>query len=415
MNPQVERYLLGLADAAEIAELEAALAADPALRQEFLEATRLDANLRELATCPDEIPARPSRRIWRLALAAAAALALVAGFWPDSPVATLVSSEHASWEASLPTVPGSDLHPGFLKLKSGMATIRFRSGATVLLEAPAHLVLETPMRGKLLAGTAVIDVPESAIGFIMKTPDGHAVDHGTQFAVSVADGRSDFEVLSGEISVHHLDGASRHLTDDQQISLDESGVLTRAVAPEVGELPGVSESLRLGTSGREATLIRSSKHISRLHADFLMAKRSSLLPGYDRRAMFGFDLSELPGRELRNARLHLNLLPCGLGFASRLPEISRFAIYGIPADGFSWDADPGTLLLRFEIPRSQTTGSFVLDSPELSAFVRDAVETVTFVLLRETDESKGNGLVHAFASSRNSQAAGPTLELDLAN
>ena len=85
----------------------------------------------------------------------------------------------------MPTTPGSALTAGYLKLTSGIATIQFKSGAKVVLEAPAHLVLETPMRGRLLAGSAVIDVPKTAIGFVMEAPGGYAVDLGTQFAVSV--------------------------------------------------------------------------------------------------------------------------------------------------------------------------------------------------------------------------------------
>lgn len=58
MNRRIERYLLGLADAAEIAELESALATEPELRQAYLEAVRLDANLRDLAQESDLPPVR---------------------------------------------------------------------------------------------------------------------------------------------------------------------------------------------------------------------------------------------------------------------------------------------------------------------------------------------------------------------
>jgi hypothetical protein len=247
----------------------------------------------------------------------------------------------------------------------------------------------------------------------METPDGHAVDHGTQFAVWVADGRSDFEVLSGEISVHHPSGDSRRLGHSEQVTLNKAGLKAGDLSPELGNLPSV-QSLRLNTDGREASVIRSNQHISRLHPDFLMVKRSSLIPAYDRRAIFGFDLAPLENREVRNARLQLNLTPCGLGFASRLPELSRFAVYGIPTDGFNWGDQPGELLAHFSVPRAQQSGSFTITGQALADFLNAADNTVTFLLLRETDEVQGNGLVHAFASSRNSQAAGPTLAIDLA-
>ncbi|MDA7526185.1 hypothetical protein N8525_03395 [Verrucomicrobiales bacterium] len=42
-----------------------------------------------------------------------------------------------------------------MKLNAGIATVRFDSGVELVLEAPAHLTLESPMKGKLLSGSAV--------------------------------------------------------------------------------------------------------------------------------------------------------------------------------------------------------------------------------------------------------------------
>ena len=187
----IHRYLMGEATADEVAELDRLLASDPALRRKLIFEAGTDAGLREIALERVAAPVSAERKIispifrpvaW---IAAAAAVVLLATLtWTQlsrpAVIATLVSGEDASWESSLPTAPGSELVAGYLKLNTGIATIQFKSGAKVVLEAPAHLVLETPMRGRLLAGSAVIDVPKSAIGFIIDAPGGYAVDHGTQ-------------------------------------------------------------------------------------------------------------------------------------------------------------------------------------------------------------------------------------------
>lgn len=67
--------------------------------------------------------------------------------------------DDASWESSLPTEPGSELTGGYLKLTSGIATVRFLSGAESILEAPANLVLKTPMYAMLTSGAARVEVP----------------------------------------------------------------------------------------------------------------------------------------------------------------------------------------------------------------------------------------------------------------
>ena len=74
--------------------------------------------------------------------------------------------------------------------------------------------------------------------------------------------------------------------------------------------------------------------------------------------------------------------------------------------------DTATLVGQFEIPRSQERGSITIESNELLDFlkVNNAVE-YTFILTRETTETRGSGMVHAFASDSHPESSGPTLEL----
>jgi hypothetical protein len=435
----IERKLNGTISEADARELESALLEDGEARRLYLDLSYQHAHLELLgeSLVQEELlgihspPGRPLP--WIVGVAAA----LVLGFFawtllgPPGAVATLISSEHASWESSLPTTPGSRLVPGWLKLKSGIATIRFRSGAEMVLEAPAHLVLETAMKAQLLRGSAVIKVPEPAIGFTIATPEGVAIDLGTEFAVSVdqAGRTSAFEVLRGEISVQHSASEKTFLLSEKEIAIaGSSGLARESAGEEKGRLPGRDRSLRIETGGREVSVIRNNQREERLHPDFLMAKRSVRREGYDRRSLFGFDLTSVSLDAVESARIRLNLVPCGLGFAARLPERSRFSIYGIPGvpplllerGDLRWSDTPGPeegeWLGSFEISRGQQTGSFGIETEALARFLQSQQDgAAMFLLVRDTDESEGNGLVHAFAGSRNPEAPGPRLEIKLKN
>ena len=424
----------------EFAELEAMLADSPEARATFHRCCRMDAlMLREAESLDDvsEERARPStlkNAIWGwvgMAAACAALLAVLIGSMMARPaiVADLVSAENASWESSLSTQPGAELAAGYLKLTSGLATIRFRSGAMVMLEAPAHLVLEDPMRGKLLAGSAVIDVPEEAIGFIIDTPEGYAVDHGTKFAVSVdaAEKHSSFEVLEGEISVHHpKSGGEARLTDKQMTSVTSEGLTTalRSGSEKKVKWKHRGKRTRISTKGRGTSLVRNDERAAWLHPDFLMVKNSKKLDSeYDRRALFGFNLAEVDFDAVRTAQLRLNLVPSGIGFASHLAETNRFLIYGLPdGDAENWSMDcswsdaatpeEAILLGSFDVPRSHQQGSFGIWNEALLAHLKaDSNGQVSFLLVRETPEEEGGGLVHAFASGSHPEASGPALVL----
>jgi len=441
LNPEqlIQRYLIGEADETEVAQLDALLAGDAGLRKRFVAEAGTDAGLREIAlermsgggASPETGKlVRPVFRsmAWMPAAAALVMLGLLIWTQASRPkvIASIASVENASWESSLPTEPGSDLTRGYLKLTSGIATIRFRSGAEITLEAPAKLVLETPMRSQLISGAAVIDVPESAVGFTLITPDGYAVDYGTRFSVHVdeAEQRSDFEVLSGEISVHHPESEQEvYLTDRQATSLTRTGLEKwDGLLPEE-QLERSGEQIRIGTGGRTTSIIRNDEREEFLHEDFLMAKQSINTAGHDRRALLAFDISSVDWDAVGAARLRLNLVPCGLGFRAHLPRVNRFAIYGIDPDssgewqiGCAWDAAPrpenGVALGHFEVPRSVMTGTFGIATAELLEFLKSqSGGSVTLLLVRDTNELEGRGLVHAFASDTHPEASGPLLEL----
>ena len=377
----------------------------------------------------------PSRPAWLMVVSAIAAGLIVAvgiQWWHSSSepisVATLESSENAAWESELPTTPGSELTPGLLSLRTGVATVRFHSGAEIVVEAPAQLELVSSMRGRLLSGAAVIDVPDSAIGFVIETPDGYAVDYGTRFAVRVdqQEKQSNFEIIEGEIAVHHPNsGDEVRLTGQSKAATVSEQSLVVVDLEKDEEVAKPSRNvIRIGTSGRTGSAMRrDQKRHKFITREFLSVKQTEG-GKWDHRSFFAFDVSAVDLNQVASARLRLNLVPSTRGFASRLPKINRFGIYGLTNRekddwrfGGTWDESPGPddgiLLGTFEVPRSQQRGAFGIQNATLLSFLKDHPDKpVTLILVRETSqiEGVGPGLTHLFASDSHSESVGPMLE-----
>lgn len=433
------------------ARLSERLAADPKTRDAYIRAVAFDAMLTHehppsetrLAASALDLPgaehnqdaALPPQTAWPKWVTPVnmlAAILLMITFVPrmtgPSPVATLVSSENASWESSLPTTPGSQLLPGVLQLKSGIATVRFLSGAEVILEAPAQLELITPTRGKLIDGVAVIDVPEVAIGFVMETMDGYAVDYGTRFAVQVDQkaGRSEFELIEGEIAVHHpRTGKEIRLTEPHKaVTVGENFVNVVDTDRQINPADPAPKVIRLKTNGRSTSVLRNNKRNKFIDPEVLAVKKTRN-GKWDYRSFFSFDLSSVDVKQVAAVRLRLNLVPSRRGYASRLPTINRFGIYGLtnqskadwPIES-NWQDSPGpkdgVLLGTIEIARSQQRGTFGIANGRLLEYLESHPEqSVTFILIRETTQIDGNvpGLTHMFASDAHPEVVGPLLEL----
>ncbi|MEM8911561.1 MAG: iron dicitrate transport regulator FecR [Planctomycetota bacterium] len=384
--------------------------------------------------CAQRPPSRElGRRSYRIAWMVLASMAtmILMGFFLQRPrtIAKITSNEGAAWESHLPTIEGARLRPGLLRLRSGLATIEFDSGASVVLEAPSDFELVSAMKARLTSGVAVFDVPDSAIGFMVETPEGYAIDYGTRFAVTVESNhaQSAFELIEGEIAVHHeRSGNNARLVESgQAITITDQRMVTGD--PENDDDVRFSQSIRVGTNGQATSVLRSSKRHQKWHSgprsrELLTAKRTES-GEYDHYSLMKFDLEGVPLADVARAGLRLNLVPSSKGLSARLPRVSRFGVYGLVGlsdnwqNGVTWDEAPGpqdgVLLGTFEVPRSQNRGSFLMADQELLHFLRShAAHPVTLVLARQTTqiEGIGPGLTHMFAGDAHPQSVGPALE-----
>ena len=141
-------------------------------------------------------------------------------------IANLADSLNARWDVNVEK--HANLHKGQFRLHQGYARILFRFGADVSIEAPAEFRLESAKRMTLLSGRVFAEVPPSAHGFTVDTPQASIVDLGTQFGVKVESGvSSDLHLFKGKASLAPTGVAwsnkSEIITAGQASSVDTAG------------------------------------------------------------------------------------------------------------------------------------------------------------------------------------------------
>ncbi len=444
-------YQIGQISDENRAELEEALRTSREVRSLFHRSCRIDSGLRrEAEKCDVDstiisqdqnakvVPfssrdAFQRRPFFRGGAVAVAVVLLSAVAWAITTqyriVGTLVSSENAVWETSVATETGSELTRGVLRLTSGIATVRFVSGAELTLEAPARIFVKSPRKVKLVSGTAVVKIVEGE-AFTLETEYGQAVvEVGEFFASAGPDGRRcDFETISGTVQVSHdFTREAIRLTEGGSAALHAGKLESSEELENQEQFEKIEGGLRIRTDGKVATFIRNNRPYKWTRPEFLTLKKANFPNGFDQRSVVGFDLSKVNSEKLEDASLQVNLVPSGIGLASRLPKVNRFAVYGLVnpekeswSQSDQWEDAPdiadGALVGSFEIPRTQQTGVIQIGGEEFVRFLKSrAGSTVTFIFVRETanDEGAGHGLVHAIASDVHPDAAGPILELVL--
>lgn len=370
----------------------------------------------------------------------------------DSSVATLADTRECKWAgSSLPTANGARLGTGRLHLLEGLATVVFDGGAQVTMEAPAVMEVVSAEKCRLISGGLVGWVRKGAEGFQVETDDAMVTDYGTRFGVTVGkSGRSEVIVLEGEVGVEHskVEGEKR-LEMGEALRYDSKSFLSGKSPDAISAEPDRNEGLGNKKKSRgwkaittnlgqgKDTYVRQGNGGGPFgRSPLVMVKRSADRKTNQRKIYLGFDMRRLKGAKIQEAELALAIRSSGLGYASVVPD-SVFTVYGLVDESLdewdetslTWENAPANIqdhgsnlvdsqvvkLGEFEIRQGVSSGFRSIEGDPLSSFLnQDSNGMVTLIVVRETDQSSGNGLVHAFASSEHPTAMAPTLRVRVA-
>lgn len=273
----VDRHLDGGLDLADQERLEALLKTDASLRMRFWDLARIHGHLTWVAkeramdlpsddavvaerslrdSSPAVLPAArrirttPSR--WRrlVPLTLAGGIATAAGlagvlFWvlnsvptgvPTTNDATIADLSGVTWRGGKGPAVGQAVGNQTLMLDSGLAQVRFASGASVIVQGPATFTATSARGATLDQGRVVARVPESAKGFTITSDLARVVDLGTEFGLSAGDGKAqEVQVFDGLVQVFakrspvDLPQALHH---GEAVRVDDRGAISPAAFSE---------------------------------------------------------------------------------------------------------------------------------------------------------------------------------------
>jgi ferric-dicitrate binding protein FerR (iron transport regulator) len=464
-----ERAIDGCLTAEEKTFLDQTLREDAELRVLFAKALHQHAELcfdpslvKHLAD--DVIVAMPApRRSWSVKPAMTALIAFavmvmtlvgVGIFYSQSGVKTVASvtrSSQCKWAGStLPTAEGSRVGIGTLELVEGLATLKFDSGAEVVMEAPATVEIMNAMACRLVRGTLVAEVPPSAKGFLVDTKDAKVIDYGTRFGVSTGeDGKYMVQVLEGHVEVNEKaakeskqlyrgDRVDRGWTQSRVNPTSQEREPSRWQPDTIFNAGDGWQAISTAFGrGKDSYIQSSAKAHDFGHDPYFRVKRSDLQTDLNRKGYVCFDVSKFKGRTIEDAEFMLAIEPSDLGFATLVPD-SSFAIYGLTdeaqdgweEDALNWQsapahdpaqaerhlplADKAKLLGHFQIPQGMNRGTRSIRSQALTDFLNaDQNGLITLIICRETDETARGGLVHAFATKESGNNTPPMLRVKM--
>lgn len=142
-------------------------------------------------------------------------------------ITQLVDVEWASDQRPLDV--GDALLPGRFAIASGYAQVEFFCGATVILEGPAELDLQSPLLARVRRGRLRAQVPPAARGFSLEVDDMTVVDLGTEFGLSVTDDGANVQVFDGEVELRQPARKTRSLTAGRAVVRHKDGAFEEAV------------------------------------------------------------------------------------------------------------------------------------------------------------------------------------------
>lgn len=328
--------------------------------------------------------------------------------------------------------------PGRLEVQTGMATIRFDHGVALIVESPTSLEIKEPQRCFLHYGRVYAKVSPEATGFTIDTSVAEIKDLGTEFGVNIREGENaDVHVYSGRVDVTPKG-------KDDFVPVTTGGWLQfrpgdiepfRPQDRYADSKEGIACSTAFGR-GREACVIMGGtieQLNPALNSDsriFTLIK-NGLTSDWNRKAYFSIDLSMLSGDRYENVRLELTFAPTGVGASSYVPESSTFTVYGLLDESkddwdettLTWENAPANAsggaevdpqktvrIASFELARKEEPIGIVIENETLQQFLSsDTNKLVTFIVVRDTEETTASGQAHGFANRRHPILPPPTL------
>ena len=161
---------------------------------------------------------------------------------------------------------GQALGAESFQIASGIAEISFYSGATMTVAGPATIAVTSAWEADCLEGAVRMKVPPAARGFKLHTPSTEIVDLGTEFGLSVHDGKGHVEVFDGEIAIRHLDEAERLVTTGTALDLTPDGAATQTQSGSV-RFPDVAQLGERARQQQRSSFKRWQAHRDRLAKD----------------------------------------------------------------------------------------------------------------------------------------------------
>ncbi len=167
--------------------------------------------------------------------------------------ATLRRTVDLKWSDPSSTHREGDVLPdGLLQFEAGVAEIDFFCGATLIVEGPATLDVESDWSVRVLRGRLRASVPPAARGFVVRAAGSDIVDLGTEFAVEVGTASAQVQVLDGEVEVRGGPHDGSHLITGQRRWLKGQNAGEARMA-ELGMLDDLVDRRRDAESRRFAT------------------------------------------------------------------------------------------------------------------------------------------------------------------
>ncbi|QGJ68551.1 Iron dicitrate transport regulator FecR [Planctomycetales bacterium 10988] len=146
-------------------------------------------------------------------------------------VALITRLVEVEWaDGQHPHEVGDALLPGILALDSGLVQIEFFCGATVILDGPAELELQTFELARLASGRLRAQVPPAARGFTIDVEEMKIVDLGTEFGLAVSQEGTDVQVFEGEVELHPASASKKILNAGEAMVRNAQGELSPSTA-----------------------------------------------------------------------------------------------------------------------------------------------------------------------------------------